>query len=231
MDKKDIPTLLRKFPIFKDLSEEEMNHIVNIAKMHIYRSGIHIFMQDEPLTNVYFIQKGTIKIYRTDLNGKEQIVNILIDGQMFPHQGFFRNGNYPAHAQVLEEAHLIYIPIHSFEMVLANNPQICIKIFRILGDKIVDLQNRLEEQILHNTYEQIISLLLRLAKNYGVEKEKNLYIIKNNFTNRDLANMIGSSRETVNRTLNQLKKKNLIRVDDGGNFIFNIDDLKRELSR
>lgn len=229
MNKKDIPQLLTTFPIFKDLSEEEMSQIVNIAEKHVYRPGTHIFMQDDSLTNVYFIQKGTIKIYRTDIHGKEQIVNILVDGQMFPHQGFFRNGNYPAHAQVLKEAHLIFIPIRSFELVLANNPQMCIKIFHILGDKIVDLQNRLEEQILHNTYEQIIALLLRLAKNYGVEKGKDLYVVKHNFTNRDLANMIGSSRETVNRTLNQLKKNNLISIDAEGNFIINIENLKKEL--
>ena len=74
-----------------------------------------------------------IKIYRTDLQGKEQILNVLVSGQMFPHQGFFRKGNYPAHAQAVEKSQLIYIPIHSFEEFLMKNPQVCIKIFRILA--------------------------------------------------------------------------------------------------
>ncbi|NLY81135.1 MAG: Crp/Fnr family transcriptional regulator [Lysinibacillus sp.] len=229
MNNQSVQALLQQFSLFKDLSNQEMVPIVNLAKYRQYREGSHIFMQDEPLENVYFIQEGTIKIYRTDLHGKEQIINILVSGQMFPHQGFFRNGNYPAHAQVLEDAKLIYIPIHLFEDFLTKNPQVCIKIFRILGDKIVDLQNRLEEQILHNTYEQIVSLLIRLANSHGKEIEKNVFIVKNHFTNRDLANMIGSSRETVNRTLNQLKKNKLLRVDAAGHFIINIEDLKGEI--
>lgn len=229
MNNQSIQNLLQQFTLFKDLSDNEMMPIVSLAKYHSYREGTHIFMQDEPLTNVYFIQEGTIKIYRTDLQGKEQIVNILVAGQIFPHQGFFRKGNYPAHAQVIENAKLIYIPIHLFEDFLTKNPQMCIKIFRILGDKIVDLQNRLEDQILHNTYEQIVSLLIRLATTHGKEVEKNVFIIKNHFTNRDMANMIGSSRETVNRTLNQLKKNELLSVNATGHFIVNIEDLKGEI--
>ncbi|RUL51642.1 Crp/Fnr family transcriptional regulator [Lysinibacillus antri] len=229
MNQESIQQLLQRFPLFKDLTDQEIQPIVHIAKHHTYRLGTHIFMQGDPLTNVYFIHHGAIKIYRTDTQGKEQIVNILKDGQMFPHQGFFRKGNYPAHAQVMEEAELIYIPIRSFEDFLVKHPQVCIKIFRILGDKIVDLQNRLEEQILHNTYEQIILLLIRLAKNHGEQLDDEQYCIKTQFTNRDLANMIGSSRETVSRTLTYLKKKALINTDESGNFILNIEQLKEEI--
>src|SRR5699024_5041432 len=107
-------------------------------------------------TNVYFIQAGKVKIYKTDIQGKEQIFNVLQQGDMFPHQGFFRQDNYPAHAEALDDITLIYIPIESFENFLITHPEICVKLFRVLGDIIVDLQNRLEQQILHNTYEQII---------------------------------------------------------------------------
>lgn len=172
-------------------------------------------MQGDPLTNVYFIMHGKIKIYRTDLQGKEQIVNVLGENEMFPHQGFFRNDDYPAHAEVLDEATLIYIPIHQFEQFLISNPEVSVKVFRVLGDIIVDLQNRLEEQILYNTYEQIILLLLRLTKSHGKEIADGSFQITTPFTNRDLANMIGSSRETVSRTLTQLKKNNLIETKSG----------------
>jgi len=186
-------------------------------------------MQGDPLTNVYFIYRGKIKIYRTDLHGKEQIVNVLQDGEMFPHQGFFRQDDYPAHAQVLEDAMLIYIPIHLFENFLITHPEICVKLFRVLGDRIVDLQNRLEEKILHNTYEQIILLLLRLAKKSGKETSGNQLRLTTQFTNRELANMIGSSRETISRTLTQLKKKNLVTTDKSGFLMMDTEKLQDEL--
>ncbi|MFC4024343.1 Crp/Fnr family transcriptional regulator [Oceanobacillus longus] len=224
-----IKELLQRFTLFKNLTDYEMEPIIDLAKNRMFRQGTHIFMQGDPLTNVYFIHQGKVKIYRSDMHGKEQIVNILNVGEMFPHQGFFRKDNYPAHAEVLEDAILIYIPIHLFENFLITNPEICIKLFKVLGDRIVDLQNRLEEKILHNTYEQIILLLLRLAKSNGKEITSNQISITSQFTNKDLANMIGSSRETVSRTLTQLKKNNLIKNDKGGNIIVNMKELQEEL--
>jgi CRP/FNR family transcriptional regulator, cyclic AMP receptor protein len=224
-----IRELLQRFALFKGLTEEEMVPIVELAKHRFFLQGTHIFMHGDPLTSVYFIQKGKIKIYRTDIHGKEQIINVLGPGEMFPHQGFFRKDNYPAHAEVMEDSSLIYIPIHLFENFLATHPEICIKLFRVLGDKIVDLQNRLEEKMLHNTYEQIILLLLRLGKNNGIESDDDITRINLHLTNRELANMIGSSRETVSRTLTQLKKKKLITQDASGYLLIDSEALQEEL--
>jgi len=223
-----IQQLLQNVPLFKDLTDYEMDPIVDLAKHRLYRHCTHIFMQGDPLTNVYFIHQGKIKIYKTDFHGKEQIINVLQPGDMFPHQGFFRQDNYPAHAEVLDDAILIYIPIESFENFLINHPEICVKLFRVLGDIIVDLQARLEEKILHNTYEQIIMLLLRLSRGYGKETTNGMVKLTTQFTNRELANMIGSSRETVSRTLTQLKKQNLV-ADKSGSIVLDTDALENEL--
>ncbi|TFJ93593.1 Crp/Fnr family transcriptional regulator [Lentibacillus salicampi] len=229
MNTDTIQQLLQNIPLFKDLTDYEMEPIIGLAKHRMYRHGTHIFMQGDPLTNVYFIHQGKIKIYKTDFHGREQIVNILQPGDMFPHQGFFRKDNYPAHAEVSEDAVLIYIPIESFEIFLVNHPEICVKLFRVLGDIIVDLQSRLEEKILHNTYEQIIMLLLRLSKGYGKRTRDGMVKLTTQFTNRELANMIGSSRETVSRTLTQLKKYNLVATDKSGTVVLDIDGLEDEL--
>lgn len=229
LNTQSIRDLLQHFPIFKDLTAYEMEPILDIAKSRTHRRGSHIFMQDEPLINVYFIHGGKVKIYKTDFHGKEQIVNVLQTGDMFPHQGFFRQDNYPAHAEALEDANLIYIPINSFENFLITHPEICVKLFRVLGDIIVDLQNRLEEKILHNTYEQIIMLLLRLAKNYGNKISENRTQITAQFTNRELANMIGSSRETVSRTLTQLRNQEFINTDKAGFLVLDTEALANEV--
>src|SRR5690625_1628247 len=102
MNHKSIKGLLQQFPIFKDFTELEIEPIMDLAKLRIYRRWTHIFMQRDPLTNVYFIDKGKVKIYKTDFHGKEQIVNVLQPGDMFPHQGFFRQDDYPAHAEALD---------------------------------------------------------------------------------------------------------------------------------
>jgi CRP/FNR family cyclic AMP-dependent transcriptional regulator len=226
----DIKRVLSGFTLFRELDHFELTKIANISIAREWKKNSHVFLQGDPLENVYFIFDGKIKIYKSDISGKEQIVAIAKKGEMFPHVGFFRKGDYPAYAEVLEPSTLIAVPISQFEKVLIENPELCIKVFKVLGEKIVDLQNRLEEQILNNTYEQIIKLLIRLAQKHGIEQTDGTIQLKSEFTNRDLANMIGTTRETISRTLTKMKKEELIELDHEGNMILDITVLMQELN-
>jgi CRP/FNR family transcriptional regulator, cyclic AMP receptor protein len=229
MRQDQIKKVLSNFTLFRDLNEQEIEKIVQISISRTWKKNSYVFLQGEPLDNVYFIEDGKVKIYKSDVNGREQIVSILKKGEMFPHVGFFRKGSYPANAEVLEKAMLVTVPIAKFENVLIENPELCIKVFKVLGEKIVDLQNRLEEQILNNTYEQIIKLLIRLGDKHGTKNEDGTITLKNEFTNKDLANMIGTTRETVSRTLTKMKKEDLIEMDDDGNMILDPERLMDEI--
>lgn len=228
MKQEDIINRLSDVPLFRELTLEELDPIVRIAQTRFYKHKMYVFMQDEPLDRVFFIHSGKVKIYRTDLSGKEQIISVLEPGEMFPHAGFFRKGSYPAHAEISEDTNLIVIPIDKFEEILITYPELCIKLFKVLGEKIVDLQGRLEAQVLHNTYEQIILLLIRLCKSNG-EKISDKFQLTTQFTNRELANMIGTSRETVSRTLNHLKKKEYIDLCEEGYYLIDREALQQEL--
>ncbi|MFS0824205.1 Crp/Fnr family transcriptional regulator [Bacillus sp. 1P02SD] len=214
---------LKGVPLFRELTSEELDPIVEISQSRLYKQKMFIFMQDDPLDRVFFIQSGKVKIYKSDMHGKEQIVSVLEAGEMFPHAGFFRQGGYPAHAEVIEESNIIFTPIDRFEEILIKNPELCIKIFKVLGEKIIDLQKRLEEQILLNTQEQIIMLLLRLCRSNG-EKIDNRFKLTTQFTNRELANMIGTTRESVSRTISVLKKKHIVDISPDGYYL--LDHMK-----
>lgn len=225
----EIKKVLAEFTLFRELTDGELTKITDISIVRDWKKHSHVFLQGDPLENVYFIFDGKIKVYKSDINGKEQIVDIMKKGEMFPHVGFFRKGTYPAFAEVLEPSTLIAVPISQFENVLIENPELCIKVFKVLGEKIINLQDRLEEQILNNTYEQIIKLLVRLAQNYGKKLENNTIWLEAEFTNKDLANMIGTTRETISRTLTRMKRDELIELDDEGNMILDPEKLLDEI--
>ncbi|MGX6442527.1 Crp/Fnr family transcriptional regulator [Neobacillus sp. K501] len=226
----DVKKVLSEFTLFRDLTDYELGKVADIAITREWKKQSHVFLQGDPLENVYFICDGKVKVYKSDIHGKEQIVAMMKKGEMFPHVGFFRKGDYPAYAEVLEHSTLIAVPISKFESVLIENPELCIKVFKVLGEKIVDLQNRLEEQILNNTYEQIVKLLIRLAQKHGKELEDGTILLKSEFTNKDLANMIGTTRETISRTLTKMKKDELIEADVNGHMILDIDVLLEEIN-
>ncbi|MDF2904632.1 MAG: Crp/Fnr family transcriptional regulator [Bacillus sp. (in: firmicutes)] len=202
--------VLSKFSLFRDLNDQELAKIVDIAIARDWKKNTHAFLQGDPLTNVYFIFEGKVKIYKSDSSGREQ-------------------GEYPAFAEIIENSKLVVVPIDQFEKVLIENPHLCIKVFKVLGEKIIDLQDRLEEQILNNTYEQIIKLLVRLAEKNGTTFEDGRILLKSEFTNKDLANMIGTTRETVSRTLTKMKKEELIEVNANGDMILDPQVLLDEI--
>lgn len=131
----EIKRVLSVFSLFRELNDFELTKITDIAIAREWKKQSHVFLQGDPLENVYFIYNGKIKIYKSDVNGKEQIVAIMKKGEMFPHVGFFRKGDYPAYAEILEPSTLIAVPISKFESVLIENPELCIKVFKVLGEK------------------------------------------------------------------------------------------------
>lgn len=221
---------LRKFDIFKQLKDYELEPMIDYIEIKKYPQETILFLQNEPITKVFFLINGQVKVFRTNFDGKEQIVNLLQARDMFPHQGFFRHSKYPANAEVIEDAQLITMNITDFEQFILIYPTVSEKIYRMLGELISDLQNRLEAKILFTAHEQIIMQLMRLTKIHGQPISDAEYKIMINFTNQELANIIGTSRETVSRTLTLLRKDQLIRNDVDNLYIVNYQGLKQKFT-
>lgn len=210
---------IKQFRIFKDLCDKEIIPFLEIIKKKKFADKTMVFMHEDPITHVYFVATGKVKVFRNDMAGKEQIVCVKQPGDMFPHVGFFRKGNYPAHAQVIEDTELFFISIQDFEEVLLANPHLAIKLFSVLGDQIVDVQQRLEEMALRSTNERILLLLLRLSETHREGEADGWIKLNTKFTNSDLANMIGTTRESVNRMVSHLKKEEAVKLVEGSYFI------------
>lgn len=203
--------LLRNLPLFRGLNDEELKKIEQILIRRKLKNRMVIFMQGESLDYIYFIVKGTVKTYRSDEQGREQIINVLQPGDMFPHVGFFRNGVYPAHALMIEDGVLLALPTARFHALLESSPVLSLKLLTVMESKIQELQGRLEEMMMHDTFGRIVYLLSRLSKSHGVPAGDRVRIDVP-FTNLDLANMIGTSRETVSRVFSQLKKARVLEI-------------------
>ncbi len=221
--------LLSSIPLFEDLTIDELQKMISFMKKKSISKGMHVFFKEEPLNSVYFIEKGIVKIYKTDINGKEQIVSLLKDGDMFPHVGFFQNRTNPANALVVEDASFVYLSTtHLKEMVL-HYPEVSIKLFSVMEEKIMELHSSLEAQVLNNAYDQIVKLLLRLQHAHGVLQEDGSYILPMHITQNEIAQMIGAARETVSRSLSKMRKKGLISDSNTGYMLLDVDALQREL--
>lgn len=221
----DKKAVLRKVPLFKELTSDELAYLVQITTSYHYKQYTYIFFEGEEREAVFFIRSGVIKAYKVDEDGNEQVISLLKAGEMFPHVGFFDDSPYPATTEVIQDAEVLSIRIQDFDHLLMENPQIAIKVMKIMGQKLLQLQQRLQELISGDVQRRVINALLRLAVDYGKERENGVYIDVP-ITNQDFANMVGTSRESINRTLNQLKKDHLLDFNRKGMIIYDMGSLK-----
>lgn len=219
---------LKGLPLFSELNDEELENLSTIADKHVYEKKQYIFMEGQQRECVYFIESGIIKIFKIDQEGNEQIINLLQKGDMFPHIGFFEAAPYPATAEAIEKAELLVIRIEDFDKLLIAQPAIALKVMKIMGRELSMLQQRVQELISQDVGHRLIRVLLRLADESGKPVENGVQIHMP-ITNQDLANIVGSSRETINRFLSSLKKEKLIESNRNSILIYDLERLKQHL--
>lgn len=226
MNNSEMLETLQIVPLFHSLSPEELEQVANIVIERSYPKKTTIFLEGSPKEAIFFIRDGLVKTVKTDKNGHEQIVSLLKNGDMFPHTGLFNKSPYPARAESILTTSLLAIPIRQFEQLLLQFPLISIKLLEILGEKIHELQQKIQEMGSQDVNQRATSFLLKLAKQHG--KLRNGHIqIDVPLTHQEFANSVGTTRETVNRLLNRLRKEGFIQTERNRLTILDIDALQK----
>ena len=208
----DLSKLLTRVPIFQSCTEEEIHQIANIMMPKELRKKDILFYEGEPCDVIYFIHRGRVKVYKTTEDGREQIVNLLGKGDIFPHVGWYVGSTYPATAESLEDGQLYFLFINKFIQLLEENPRLMLKLLQEFDGKIRELQGRLSNVLSRDMTEKILNVLYSLVKDKG-KKNEDGYLLEIELTHQDIANMVGTTRETASRILSQLKKDGKLILD------------------
>ncbi|KNZ68610.1 CarD family transcriptional regulator [Thermincola ferriacetica] len=199
-------------PIFAGLEENELQQIEDIVVIRNYKKNMIIFMEGEPGEALFFIISGKVKVYKLAEDGREQILHILKEGDVFAEVVFIDKGNYPATAQVLEDSQIGLIRNDDFERLVRENPDIALSLLRVMTYRLRQAQIQIRDIALRDTYGRVASMLLMLAKEHGLTCAEGIKIDLS-LSRQELANLIGTTRETVTRVLSDFNKSNIIRLD------------------
>ncbi len=161
---------------------------------------------------VHFVIEGRVKIYKTSENGKEHILYIAGPGDIFAEVILFNEVNYPATAEVMEKSRIGKIRNEDLEQVLKAHPSMAVAIIKVLNKRLIDAQQRVKSLALDNTHGRTARMLMKLAMEHGVKTEKGVEL-ELSISRQELANMVGTTRETVTRVLMAFKKYNLIEIE------------------
>lgn len=221
-----IKSFFQQLSLFHDLSSQELDHLLEITYERVVPKKSIIFSEGAPKEAVYFIYDGLVKTYKTDVNGHEQIVSILKSGDMFPHTGFYHTHPYPATAETILDSVLYVLPIQRFEQFMLQNPSVAMKMMYVMGEKILELQERLHAITGQDVKKRTLSFLLQLAHRHG-RQVQNRIEISVPMTHQELANAVGTTRETITRLLHQLEDEGVLQISRNKTIILLLDQLKK----
>ncbi|SHI90430.1 Crp/Fnr family transcriptional regulator [Desulfofundulus thermosubterraneus] len=210
---------LRNIPLFAGLSDEQLAEIARLILNRKYRKGHIIFMEGEPGEAVYLLKSGRVKIYKQDEEGREHILHYINPGEVFAEVVLFDGGEYPACAEVVEDAHVGLIRNRDMDALILKNPSIALALLKIMTRRLRVSQRQIMELALKDTTRRLASVLLELAREHG-QPEGNGIRITMPLTNQELANLVGTSRETANRILGELRRDKAVTVTRQGIVVF-----------
>src|SRR5699024_12344674 len=181
---------LSSMKIFEALTDSEIESLAGIALHRNVEKNTHLFHMSEEMTSFFFVVSGNVKIYRIDEEGREQIINFFGEREMFPHHAIFRSDPYPASAMTTEKSEIIVIDKREFEGLVRSQPDIAVKLFKYMGEIIIDLQHRLQEEILEPTDSQVLLVIRGLDRARGRVLGDGRRVIALTLTRQEMASSI-----------------------------------------
>ena len=200
----------KQFPLFNVLNEEEMTQLTRAAKFRKVKKYDQIYQIGDASDEVLFLVKGIVKIGRHSDDGREVIKAILHPLAMFGELPLLGEKIRQDFAVTMnEEVHLYSIRVSDFQRMIATNHNLCIAIMNYVGNRLREVENRLEDLVFKDARARIIDFIKESAQKRGRRVGFEM-LFKHCLTQQDIANITGTSRQTVTSVLNELKRSDLI---------------------
>ncbi|MEY2549618.1 MAG: family transcriptional regulator, cyclic receptor protein [Verrucomicrobiota bacterium] len=195
--------------LFAELDERELASIAAVAKTRRYAKDDAVFHADEIGDVFYLIREGQVKVTMISPEGKEIILSILAAGDFFGEMALFDNEPRSATVIAIEPLEVVSIWRTDFLHILSENFSITQKVLGELSKRLRNASNRIESLATMDVYGRLARFFLDLARQSGKVLD-NDYVAVIRPTHQAIANMIGTSRETVSRLIHELMKQNLL---------------------
>jgi len=192
--------LLRNVPLLSVLSEQELDLLSRVVARKTYPRGSQILGAGGPTDSLYILISGRIKVFMSDLDGREVILSILGPNEFFGEMGLIDNSPRSANVVTLEPCELICISKADFKRCLADNFEMAMTVMRGLVKRLRDADNLIGSLALLDVFGRVARLLLETAEVINGEK-----VVTKKLSKQDIARMIGASREMVSRVMKHLQ--------------------------
>lgn len=196
---------LSELAVFQDLSPREMEELNRITTMSTVSKGRVFYRPEEPGEVMFILKEGRVQLYRISPEGKKLVITTLGPHTLFGEMALLGTKMHNTFAEAVDDCLICVMSRPDLERLILNKPQVALRILEITGKRLRQAEERLENMAFKGIPARLASLLLRLSE----EQESNVIT---GLTHQDLAESVGTYRETATQVLNDLKSQGLIEI-------------------
>lgn len=206
---------LNAVDLFADLSAEEIEAIDDMVPATLFRRGQILHSQAQPLHSLFILKTGRVRIFRVAEDGKALTLAILEPGSVFGEMMLVGQRMYDSYAEAIDDALVCQLSMADVERFLLADPRIAVRVARILGDRVAELEDRLTDLALRSLPSRVAATLLNLTRRSQSGSGPFARAPQVRLTHEQLAGVIGATREATSRVLSDFADHGHIRQGRG----------------
>jgi CRP-like cAMP-binding protein len=195
------------------MRRDDQAALLDLAETRLFRKQTPVFQAGSPGNNVYILKQGRVKIFAVSPIGKQVILWFCFPGEVFGLAEVPRGGRREVYADACADSTVLSIPQQDFKAFLASHPDTAMLVIDLLSCRLRTLGDMLLNLTADDVTTRIVKLLIRLSACYGRQLASEDVCLDIDLTHQDIADMIGTSRQTVTSVLSELRRQGVVRVD------------------
>jgi len=208
----DLAEVLAKTALLSSLSQPELKTLASRTVRKLFSTGELLFSEGEPCSGLHIIARGKVRIFKTSVSGREQVLAVNVPGESVAEVPVFDGGPYPASAVAIDETEIAFISRRDFHAYCIEHPEVSLKVLTAVGARLRRLVSIIEELSFTTIRQRLISMLIKLAQSEGKKTERGIEF-QLPATHQEVANQLGTVRELISRNLMRLQAEGLLDVD------------------
>ena len=205
--------LLTRVPLFAELSDAELEQIGSVAIPRSYPKGVRVFHEGDDSDACYIVRSGDLRVTREHSDGRAIALATLGPGDIFGELAMLDGGSRSASVETLSEAELLALPASDVRRVIAAHGDIAAKLIIAITRRLRETNERVARQSFQTVPSRVAGVLSQLIAEEAIPEERSGITVR--MTQADLAQLAGTSRESVSRFLATLERAGVVSVGRG----------------
>jgi len=222
----DAEVVLRRAPLFEGLDEESARALRRQMLDVKLSRGEHLFLEGQDGDRLYVVMDGKLKLTRAAADGRENLLSVVGPGEMFGELSLFDPGPRTATATAVTESRLYALSHPDLKPWLTGRPEVALSLLRQLSRRLRRTNEVVGDLVFSDVPGRVAKALLDLSSRFGVPSEEGLHVA-HDLTQEELAQLVGASRETVNKALADFAGRGWLRLEARAVVLLDVERLQR----